>query len=249
VSRDRLGVAYRIAAGLLRPAAMLLARHDWRGLEHLPRDGGVVVAPNHISYLDPLVVAHVLHDAGRPPRFLAKAALFDLPFVGWVIRNAGQIPVYRQSSEAGLALDYARTALRQGECVVVYPEGTVTRQPDLWPMTGKSGAARLALTSGSPVVPLAHWGAHEILPPYALRPRVFPRRTVRVLVGPPIDLSDLAGREVTAEVLRVATDRLMSAITALLEQLRGESAPTQRYDMRSMGVPETGHPRRARRSA
>jgi 1-acyl-sn-glycerol-3-phosphate acyltransferase len=249
VARDRVGVAYRIAVGLLRPAVTALARRDWRGLEHLPREGGVVVATNHISYLDPLVVAHVLHDAGRPPRFLAKAGLFGIPVVGWVIRNAGQIPVDRLSEDAGLALERARMALRHGECIVVYPEGTVTREPDLWPMTGKSGAARLALTSGCPLVPLAHWGTHEILPPYALRPRVFPRRTVRVLIGPAVDLSDLAGREITAELLRIATDRLMTAITALLEQLRGETAPAQRYDMRALGVPETGHPRRVRRSA
>ena len=251
MSRQREGMAYRFAAAVLRPLMVALTRQDWRGLEHLPSTGGVIVAPNHISYVDPLVVAHVLHDRGRPPRFLAKVALFSLPLLGRILRGAEQIPVHRQTSDAGLALRHAARALERGQCVVVYPEGTVTRQADLWPMTGKTGAARLALTTGAPLVPLAHWGAQEILPPYAKRLRPFPRHTVHVRIGPPVDLSDLRAREPSTEVLREATDRLMSAITALLEEIRGERAPAERYDLRATGVTPTGNParHRTRRSA
>jgi 1-acyl-sn-glycerol-3-phosphate acyltransferase len=124
--------------------------------------------------------------------------------------------------------------------VVCYPEGTLTRDPDLWPMRGKTGAARIALTTGCPVVPMAHWGAHRVLAPYATRPKLLPPQTVSVVIGPPVDLSDLMGQEQTAEVLQQATDRIMDAITALVADLRDEAPPTARLDPRAAGLPETG---------
>jgi 1-acyl-sn-glycerol-3-phosphate acyltransferase len=253
VTRRRLGFWFRLAVVLLRPPLMALTRRDWRGAEHLPRQGGIVVCANHVSHIDPITFAHYVYDNGRVPRFLAKSGLFALPFVGSVVRGAGQIPVYRETADAGRAFSAAVAAVRRGECVAIYPEATLTRDPQLWPMLGKTGAARVALITGAPVIPIAQWGPQEILPPYSTRPRLLPRKKVRVAAGPPVDLTEFAGRELNAELLREATDRIMAAITALLEELRGETAPPTRFDPRSADLPLVGNPRRAehghRRSA
>jgi 1-acyl-sn-glycerol-3-phosphate acyltransferase len=226
---------YRLVVRLLRPLMVLVARRDWRGAEQLPRSGGLVVCANHLSHLDPLTLAHFLIDAGRPPYFLAKEELFTTPVVGTVVRRAEQIPVQRGTGDARAALRAAVEAVRSGRCVVVYPEATLTRDPDLWPMTGKSGAARIALTTGCPVVPVAQWGPQRILFPYSKRPRLFPRRTVHVLAGPPVDLDGLRGRPIDSRLLQEATLRIMRDVTGLLEQLRGEVAPS-----RPLGAPRPG---------
>lgn len=244
--RRRIGFWYRFAVSLLRPPVVLLTRRQWQGEEHLPESGGVIVCTNHISYFDPLAFGLFVFDHGREPRYLAKAQLFRVPFVGSVLRGAGQIPVYRESSSASEAFSAAVQAVRAGECVAIYPEATVTRQPMLWPMVGKTGAARIALETGAPVIPVAQWGAQEVLAPYARFPRFLPRKTMHVRAGAPVDLSDLAGVEVDGEVLREVTERIMTAITSLLEEIRGERAPAVRYDPRSEGVPTTGDPSRWR---
>ena len=206
-----------------------LTKRDWRGTEYLETDeGGIVVATNHISWFDPLVVAHVLWQHDRPPRFLAKESVFRVPLVGSVIRSAGQVPVYRETPIAVEALRDAIAAVERGECVVIYPEGTLTRDLALWPMRGKTGAARVALATGCPLIPMAHWGAQEVLAPYGKRLRLLPRKTMQVRIGPPVDLSDLAGRPLDADTLRVATDRVIDAITALLAEIRDEEPPEER---------------------
>jgi 1-acyl-sn-glycerol-3-phosphate acyltransferase len=222
---------------------MVLTRRDWRGAEHLP-DGGAVVVVNHVSHVDPLTFAHFLYESGRLPRFLGKDAVFNVPFVGMVLRGAEQIPVYRESGDASLAYAAAVDAVRRGELVAIYPEATLTRDPGLWPMVGKTGAARVALETGAPVVPVAQWGPQEILPPYSKRPRLLPRRTVHVWAGPPVDLSDVEGRPVDAELLHEVTERIMAAITTLLEDIRAERAPAVRFDPREAGLPRTGRPDR-----
>jgi 1-acyl-sn-glycerol-3-phosphate acyltransferase len=135
--------------------------------------------------------------------------------------------------------------VRRGRLVVVYPEGTLTRDPDLWPMVGKTGAARIALSAGVPVIPVAQWGAQDILYPYAKRPSLLPRKTIHANAGPPVDLDDLRGRPITPELLREATDRIMAAVTSLLEEVRGETAPAERFDPRAAGVRPTGNPHAA----
>jgi 1-acyl-sn-glycerol-3-phosphate acyltransferase len=234
-----------LAVVILKPFMTVFTKRQWRGGRNIPPEGGVVVCVNHISYFDPLSFAHFVYDHGRLPRFLAKAALFKLFFVGSVLRGADQIPVYRESQDAAKSVSDAVAAVRRGECVCIYPEATVTRDPDMWPMVGKTGAARIALTTGAPVIPVAQWGAQEVLAPYAKRPHLLPRKTMRLHAGPPVDLSEFAGQEQTAEVLRAATEKVMAAITGLLEEIRGEPAPEQRYDPRAAGVPTTGNPRRA----
>jgi 1-acyl-sn-glycerol-3-phosphate acyltransferase len=242
VAGDRKGPWYRLAQAVLIPANVLLTKREHSGLEHIPRSGGAVLAVNHISYADPLTLAYFVHRSGRAVKYLGKAELFDLRLAGRVVKGTGQIPVYRGSETAASALRAATAAVRNGECIIMHPEGTITRDPGLWPMAAKTGTARIALTTGTPVIPVAQWGAHEILPPYAKRLHVFPRKTIRTKAGPPVDLADLRGRPLTAPVLREATDRIMSAITGLLEQIRGERAPAERFDPRKQGVPEYGDP-------
>jgi 1-acyl-sn-glycerol-3-phosphate acyltransferase len=229
--KQRLGFWYRLVAHTLRPILMATTRRVWGGTQHLPGVGvGVVVAPNHISYTDPLTLAHFLWDNGRAPRYLAKESLFRVPVLGKIIVACGQIPVYRASRDATRAYRDAVAAVRAGECVGIYPEGTITKDPDLWPMNGKTGAARVALETGCPVIPIAQWGPQEILAPYSKRLRLLPPKTVRVLAGPPVDLADLRAQPVTPEVLRTASDRIVEAITAQLAQLRGELPPATRFD-------------------
>jgi 1-acyl-sn-glycerol-3-phosphate acyltransferase len=233
VARRRIGFWYRLAVVVIKPLLLLFTKRDWRGTENIPTSGGFVTAVNHISYVDPLTYAHFQYDTGRVPRFLAKSGLFKIPFVGRVLAGAGQIPVYRDSADAALAFRAAVEAVEKGECVAVYPEGTITRDKTLWPMPGKTGAARIALTTGAPVIPVAQWGAHEILPPYGKRPRLLPRKTMHVLAGPPVDLDTFRGRELTADVLRGATDKIMEAVTELLVKLRDEPAPPNAGQRRS----------------
>lgn len=240
---EHLGAGYHVAVNVLRPLLILATRRDWRGAEHLPPLGGFVVAPNHVSHVDPLVVAHFLYDNGRPPRFLAKSGLFTIPVVGWVVRTAGQIPVFRESRNATAAFAGAVAAINAGECVAVYPEGTLTRDPALWPMVAKTGAARIALTTGCPVIPVAQWGAQRILAPYTKRPHLLGRKVMQVSAGAPVDLDDLRGKPITSELLREATQRIMARITTQLVDLRGEAAPAQVFDARAAGLTLAGKPR------
>ncbi|MFW6091720.1 MAG: lysophospholipid acyltransferase family protein [Actinomycetota bacterium] len=234
---QRLGFWYRVVAAIVRPTMIALSRRDWRGTEHLPPVGsGVVVSPNHVSYIDPLTFAHFLWDNGRAPRYLAKEGVFRAPVVGRIIAACGQIPVYRDTRQAVGAYRDAVAAVERGECVGIYPEGTITRDPGLWPMAGRTGAARVALATGCPVIPVAQWGPERLLPPYAKVPRPFPRKTVRVSAGPPVDLDDLRDRPLTKEVLHEATDRIVDAITAELAKLRGEVPPATRLDLRADGT-------------
>jgi 1-acyl-sn-glycerol-3-phosphate acyltransferase len=211
---------------------MGMTRRDWSGGEHLPEEGGFIVAANHYSEVDPFTMAHFLVDHGRPPFFLAKSNLFQVPGLGQVLRHLGQVPVHRSTAQAGDALEAAREALAEGKVIGITPEGTLTRDPDLWPMKGKSGVGRLALTSRAPVIPLAQWGAQEVLDRYARRPGNVLRRPVQhVRVGPPVDLSDLYERADDPRAHTEATRRVMAAITDLLAQIRGEQPPDRPYDM------------------
>ena len=249
--QQRRGWAYGLCIAILEPVLLVLTKRRWVGGENLPASGGCVLAANHVSHLDPLTFAHFAYAYGRLVRFLAKAAVFDVPVLGRIVRSAKQIPVYRLTTDASQSLVAAVDAVQQGECVVVYPEGTITRQPDLWPMRGKTGAARIALTAGVPVIPIAQWGPNHILAPYAKRPRLFPRRTISMTVGPPVDLDDLRDRPLTPALLRQATDRIMDDITRMLEEIRGEQAPAERFDPRAKGVREIGNPhdKKSRRSS
>ena len=223
---------------ILRPLIPSLMKLDWHGHEHFPADGGMILAANHLSYADVLALSLFSDRVGRYPVFLAKSTLFDAKVLGPLMRWLGQLPVYRGQSDAALVLRDAEQGLRNGACVIFYPEATVTRDPDRWPMVAKTGAARLALSTGAPVIPVAHWGAQDVLPYGSFKPHVLPRRTVHILAGPPVDLSAFAGQPLTSETLRAATAAIMADITRLLGELRGAEPPAEPY-----------HPAIARRKA
>ncbi|MGV9326861.1 lysophospholipid acyltransferase family protein [Streptosporangium sandarakinum] len=214
-----------LAVTIVKPVSWLLVRKDWRRADRLPRTGGIILVANHLSWVDPVLISHFLVNNGRWPTILAKSGLFSVPLLGHAVRSLMAVPVHRGSAEAALSLAEAERRLAEGACVLFYPEGTCTRDPDLWPMEGKTGAARLALATGVPVIPVAHWGAQEILPYGSKKPRLLPRKTFRTLTGPPVDLSKYEGRPPHADVLREVTADIMAAITALLAELREEEPP------------------------
>jgi 1-acyl-sn-glycerol-3-phosphate acyltransferase len=152
---------YSLAKGAFYPGLRWGLRWTVEGDEHIPRHGAAILASNHVSYLDPVILAWLADRRGRRVRFLAKAELFEKFALGPALRSIHQIPVERGSRDSAASLVDALDALRTGECVTVFPEGTISL--DLEPMAGKSGTARLAQASGIPVTPVGLWGTHRIL--------------------------------------------------------------------------------------
>ena len=232
---------FRVMAGIALPFMSAIARYEIEGQENVPATGAFVLAPNHFSNLDPLVVGIAMWKIGRMPHYLAKASLFKVPFVGMLLRKSGQVPVERGGrSRTSDPMAGARRISDEGLAVVIYPEGSLTRDPNLWPMRGKSGAVRTALEQGIPLIPAAHWGDQLILGPYSNRLSVFPRRTVRIRFGEPVDLSAYRGRPLDSVILTEATAELMQAITRLVEELRNEKAPAERWDPAKHNQTEIG---------
>ncbi|MGD9528704.1 lysophospholipid acyltransferase family protein [Pseudonocardia sp.] len=227
MAREKGGPWVAGAAVVFYPLGLLCGRERYEGGEHIPESGGVLVVANHISHLDPVYTALHVHRAGRVPRFLAKHVLWKVPVLGTVLRATEQIPVYRDSADAQESLRAGTGALDAGKAVVIYPEGTITRDPDGWPMLSRTGVARLALSTGVPVVPTVHWGTREVLDGYNKKFRPLPRTTVTVRSGPPVDLSPYRGRTADAALLREVTDLIMSRVRDLLADVRGETAPAE----------------------
>ncbi|MGV8876399.1 MAG: lysophospholipid acyltransferase family protein [Rhodoglobus sp.] len=240
--RSEKTIIFRVLAFLILPAMTLLAKYTLHDAHNVPAEGAFVLAPNHYSNIDPIVVGVAMWKIGRMPRYLTKASLFRVPVLGWLLRNSGQVPVDR-ANRAGRGADpvtAARKLADAGLAVVVYPEGSLTREPNMWPMRGKNGAVRTAIDAGIPLIPAASWGAQEILPRYSSKISVFPRKTVHIRFGEPVDLSEFAGKPMDSRLLAQATDKLMTAVTKLLEELRGESAPKERYNPADHGQSEIG---------
>jgi 1-acyl-sn-glycerol-3-phosphate acyltransferase len=236
VARRRLGFWVRLVVVLVKPVLVLWTRRTWSGMEHLARDDGIIVVVNHVSHADPLVVAHYAYEAGRWPQFLAKASVFRVPVIGWIITKVRQIPVERGTVDAARSLDRMMLALKEGGTVVIYPEGTTTREPNLWPMRGKTGAARLALASGAPVIPLVTWGAQQIFDPRTKKLRLRPGVPVTVAAGPPIDLSAWHGKAPTRRLLDEMTDVIMLRLRDMLaEVLRAPPPPLWSPEQTSTG--------------
>ena len=225
MARRKLGFWRRFAVSVVKPPMIGLTRRTWRGMENIPPTGPVIIVANHMSHADPVVLAHYIYDAGRWPAFLAKASVFDVPVVGWLLHKVGQTPVSRGTVDAGRALDAALEAVRAGECVIIYPEGTTTKEPDLWPMRGKTGAARLWLATGAPVVPVVMWGPQQIFDPRTAKLRPRPRTPVTVEAGPVIDLSKWSGAQPTATTLAEITEHIMLTLREMLVTIRGGPAP------------------------
>ena len=239
--------AFKFWTKVLIPIMNLIVRHEWRGQENIPKSGPVIVASNHVSYLDVLVLTHYLWRAGRAPRYLGKEGVFKVPVVGRVLLAAGQVPVKRESADARKALHHAIELLKAGHCIGGYPEGTLTRDPNGWPMIAKTGFARLAIVTQTPIVPIAQWGIHEVMPTYEITFKIFPRKTTRLVAGKPLDFSRWYGREDDPEALREATAYLMDALTTMVEELRGEKRPAEVFDPHNSDLPRTGNFKKKKR--
>lgn len=229
VKREKGGFSIAFAAVFVYPLGRLFGRARYEGREHLPASGGALFVANHISHLDPIYSALFVHTARRVPRFLAKHSLWNIPVLRSVLRGSQQIPVYRDSADAQQSLREGTKALQDGKVVVIYPEGTITRDPDGWPMAARTGVARLALTADVPVLPAVHWGTRDVLDKYNRKFRPLPRKGIVVRCGPPVDLSAYRNRPVDAALLREVTDLLMVKVRELLAEVRGEPAPEEFY--------------------
>lgn len=225
LARRKLGFWQWFAVGLVKPAMHVLTRRDWRGREHVPAHGGVIFAVNHVSHADPFTTAHFIFDSGRWPQFLGKESVFRIPLAGKILYWCKQIPVHRGTADAAKALEAAIEAVRQGGAVVIYPEGTTSREPQLWPMRGKTGVARLALATGAPVIPVTTWGPEQLFDPRTKKIRILPRKLIHVVAGPAVDLSKWAGAQPTAATLNEMTEAVMLRLRDELGQIRGQTPP------------------------
>ena len=232
-----------LVAGFLIPVVRLMFGLRVTGLEKLPKSGPYVLVSNHVTNVDALAVAYLVYvKLKRAPHFLAKEGLFRIPVIGRILLVAGQIPVYRTSGQRNdEPLKVAHDYLERGHMITIFPEGTLTRDPDMWPMRGKTGAVRLALDTNVPVYPIAHWGSHEILPRYGSKFRPGFWKRVDMLVGDQIDLDKFRHPQITPQEVTEATVVVMHSITGLVEQLRGAKAPGTLWDPAVAGQSVTGN--------
>lgn len=217
---SRRGAAWWFAYLVCKPVLIVVRRRDWRGLQQIPARDGVVLAVNHISHVDPLLIAEMVLALGRTPAYLAKNSLFEKGIVGWWFRAAGHVEVNRADGRDGFRS--ALSALREGSLLVVYPEGSITRDPDGGLMELKTGAVRLALESGAPLIPVAQWGAQEILPAYSRRPRLFGRPKVTIVSGRPLNLDDLRQGRPEPDAVREGSRRLADTLADMVDGLVNE---------------------------
>lgn len=243
ITSKEMTLAVRIVAGIIAPFVRLMFKVEVEGMEKLPKSGAYILAPNHATNIDALAVAYFIYmKTKRAPHFLTKERLFRIPLVGPILLAAGQIPVFRTGGQRNDdSLRVAHAYLQAGHSVCVFPEGTLTRDPDSWPMRGKTGAVRLALDSGVPVYPVGQWGSEKIMARYSSKFRPGFWKKVSFIVGDEIDLDRFRKPNPSpAEVLE-ATEVVMSAVTKLVEKLRGEKAPDRRWDPVAAGQATTGN--------
>ncbi len=193
---------------VIRAALTLFRSMGWdirtSGIEHIPATGGGVVATNHVGYLDFTFVGFGVREQDkRLLRFLAKKEVFDHRIAGPLMRGMKHIPVDR-GGQAARSVTEAEDALRRGELIGMFPESTISRS--FVPLPGKTGAARMALDTGTPLIPGAVWGSQRIMTKG--RPRNFQRGIViTVDFGPPIDTSPgRSAEDVTADLMTAIGD-------------------------------------------
>jgi 1-acyl-sn-glycerol-3-phosphate acyltransferase len=239
---EPLGLAWRIVWLVLYAPVSVFAKVRYRNLELIPQTGSAILVTNHVSHVDPFYVAKMVLDSGRVPRFLAKDSIFTVPAVGTAMKAMGHIPVRRDTVDAALALDAAVNALRAGKVIVIHPEGTVTRDPNGWPMVGRTGAARLALLAPDvPVLPVVQWGIQDSIDLYRKRFKPFPRPHHVLSVGKPIDLTEFRDTKVSARTLNRVTDVIVRRLRDDVAELRGVPAPTgDLFRWRRRGETSTG---------
>ena len=211
----RPGFVYFLGYGIMAPIARLVFRPRITGRENIPKTGRVILASNHLSFIDSLVIPLT---APRRVQFLAKSTYFTgTGFTGWVSRtfftSIGAVGVERGAGQAAQdALDAGRRILESDSAFAIYPEGTRSLDGRLY--KGRTGVAWLALTTGAVVVPVGLIGTQEIQPVGAKLPRI---RKITVVFGEPIDVS-VHGPAESGKARRLATDEIMAAIHALSGQ-------------------------------
>jgi 1-acyl-sn-glycerol-3-phosphate acyltransferase len=232
---------FNFCSKVVIPLLNAVTKRTWQGAENIPKSGPAIIISNHMSYADVLFFAQFLFKNGRAPRFIGKRSVFNVPVIGRILLAAGQIPVDRESTHASKALDHAVAALKAGHLIGIYPEGTLTRDENLWPMVAKTGAARLAIITQLPIVPVAAWGIAEVLPPYNKVPRIWKRSKITLSAGEAIDMSPWYGKQDDPVALAQATAHMMDVLTTLLEEIRGEKRPAQIFNPRTSELPRTGN--------
>ena len=230
---------YAFAKGVLTPIMTPWVKFTVTGEENLPTQGGFLLVSNHLSNVDPLCLCWYFMKRNTAVRFLAKKSMFSVPVFGWIIKGMGLIPVNRDSNPSAV-LAPTREALTAGEVIGIYPEGTLTRDPDQWPMEFKSGAARLALDTGVTVIPLSQWGPQDIMAPYNAKGMdMRPGRRISYHFGAPVDLSDLIGPAGSEDhdAVNAATARILQAVREGVGQLRGLPVPDTVWDPATQAGP------------
>ena len=207
---------YLLTRTVLAPVARLIYRPVIEGRENIPRKGPLLLASNHLSFIDSFVIPLV---APRRVVFLAKSEYFTAPgirglWMHWLFTAMGAVPVQRGTTggAAQEGLDKAREVLQRGLAFGIYPEGTRSRDGRLY--RGRTGVAWLALTAGCPVVPVALSGTADIQP---VGSRLLRIRRITVRFGEPLDFSHLRGAT-PGRARREATDAIMAAIGELSGQ-------------------------------
>jgi len=221
-------VLYPVLHAIVPPVARAVWRPTVEGIEHVPMTGPVLIASNHLSFMDSVVIPVV---APRKVVFLAKSDYFTGTGIkGWLVRawfeGLGMVPVDRDDTRSALnSLDVALDVLRRGDAFGVYPEGTRSRDGRLY--RGRTGVAQLALTAGAPVVPVGLIGTADLQPPDSNRPRL---AKVTVRFGEPIDFTGRFDGVPPGRARRQATDEIMDAIHALTGQERVEAYNERPFD-------------------
>jgi 1-acyl-sn-glycerol-3-phosphate acyltransferase len=238
----RVPVVWRVLLRLSRLLVPLICRLRVSGRVPVElRHGPLILAANHVSPVDPVIMTAACSIAGVAPRFMATGGLFDAPIAGAAMRASGHLRVDRHTAQVAEALPNAAAALRAGSVILVYPEGRIGLDPWMWPERGKTGVARMAALSGAPVIPVAQWGSHAVLPYTSpkdvvravLRAMVH-RPVVQVRFGEPVDLAELSGTA-GAQAMR-ATDRIVQAIADTLVPLREDEPELPRFVDRTRPV-------------
>jgi 1-acyl-sn-glycerol-3-phosphate acyltransferase len=225
VLHDRVGrgvnpVVYWVVRAFFQPFFHVYFRLRRIGMEHVPKQGAVIFAANHRSFLDPFVIGSL---SRRPLYFVAKKELFRKPLQRWFLNSLGAFPIDRGNAD-GDAMGTARAILERGDCVVIFPEGTRTRPGGIG--EPKRGVGRLALESGVPVVPVAVHGTTHIRTTWRIRPHRVTVRAGRPLRFPQVD-------EPTADLARAVTARIWPCIELQWNALGGHASE------RGIGVDRT----------
>jgi len=246
IHKNDIHFGTRIVANILRPVVRALYRVEVKGTENVPKTGAYVLGANHVTYLDALAVAYLVYfKLHRTPHFLAKGNLFKVPIIGSILLGVEQVPVYRGGHTNREPMDAANAVLQNGRVIAIFPEGTLTREPDGWPMRGKIGALKMALENDVPFIPMAQWGTEAVLATYSRKLRPKPWHKVRMIIGKELDLSAYRGRKLSHQEYIDVTELAMQAITKLTEELRGGKAPKKLFDPREHGLAEHGNFKKA----